>query len=42
MALSLNRELDMITTCIPIVVKAQAMQRLGITKFPLPGDDDDE
>jgi hypothetical protein len=30
----------MITTCIPIVLKAQAMQKLGISKFPLPGDDD--
>jgi predicted unusual protein kinase regulating ubiquinone biosynthesis (AarF/ABC1/UbiB family) len=40
MALNLNKELDMITTCIPIVLKAQAMQKLGISKFPLPGDDD--
>lgn len=38
-ALALNRDIDMISTCIPIIVKAQAMQKLGITKFPLPGDD---
>jgi aarF domain-containing kinase len=39
MALSLNKEMDMITTCIPIVVKAQAFHKLGIAKFPLPGDE---
>ncbi len=39
-ALALNRDIDMISTCIPIIVKAQAMQKLGITKFPVPGEDD--
>lgn len=42
MALALDKEMDMITTCIPIVVKARAMQKLGIMKFPLPGDENDE
>lgn len=40
-ALSLNREIDMITKCIPIIVKAKTLQKLGIQKFPLPGEDDD-
>ena len=33
-ALSLNRELDMITKCLPIVVKAQTTKQLRILKFP--------
>jgi hypothetical protein len=37
-ALNLNREIDLISKCIPIIVKARAMQKLGIQKFPLPED----
>ena len=38
-SLALNRNLDLVSTCVPIVVKAQAMRALGIEKFPLPEDD---
>lgn len=38
-ALSLNRELDLITKCLPIVVKAEAMKKLGLLKFPTDKDD---
>ena len=34
-ALSLNRDLDLITKCLPIVVKAQAMKKLGRLCFRL-------
>lgn len=39
-SMSLNKELDMITECTPILVKAQAMRKLGIMKFPTPEDRD--
>jgi predicted unusual protein kinase regulating ubiquinone biosynthesis (AarF/ABC1/UbiB family) len=39
MSLALNRNLDLVSTCVPIIAKAQAMQALGIQKFPLPEDD---
>ena len=39
-ALALNRDIDMISTCIPIVLKAQALQKLGIKRFPVPGEED--
>jgi predicted unusual protein kinase regulating ubiquinone biosynthesis (AarF/ABC1/UbiB family) len=39
-ALNLNREIDMVTKCIPIIVKARTLQKLGIKKFPLPEDDE--
>lgn len=41
-SLSFDRELDLITKCIPIVLKAQAMRKLGLTKFPAPEPDEIE
>eukprot|EP01039_Chlorochromonas_danica_P008582 gene8583-9455_t len=35
-ALALDRNLDLISKCIPIVLKAKAMQAMGLAKFPLP------
>lgn len=40
-SLSLDRNLDLITKCIPIVLKAQAMRKLGLAKFPAPEPDDE-
>lgn len=39
-ALNLHREIDLITKCIPIIVKARTLQKLGIQKFPLPEEDE--
>lgn len=33
-SLSLNKESNLIKKCVPIVVRAQTLQRLGIIKFP--------
>lgn len=33
-SLSLNNDLDMITRCVPVVVKAMSLRKLGISKFP--------
>lgn len=41
-SMSLDKDLDMITECIPIVTKAQALRKLGIYKFPTPEDNDKE
>lgn len=38
--LSLNRDIDIISKCVPIVMKTQAMRALGVYKFPLPEDHD--
>ena len=38
-SLSLNKDLDLITKCIPIIAKAQALKALGVTNFPKPEDD---
>jgi len=38
-SLSLNKDLDIISSCVPIVLKAQALRKLGIYKFPVPEDD---
>lgn len=40
-ALSLNREIDLITKCVPIVMKTRAMRQLGLQQFPLPESDDE-
>lgn len=37
--LYIDRNLDLITKCIPIVLKAQAMRKLGLDKFPEPEED---
>lgn len=35
-ALSLNEDLELVSKCIPLIVKARALRSLGITKFPAP------
>ena len=37
-ALSLNEDLELVSKCIPLIVKAKALRAIGITKFPSPGD----
>lgn len=39
-ALGLNRDLDMISMCLPIIIKARAMRAIGLTRFPTPEDDE--
>lgn len=39
-SLALNRNLDLISTCVPITTKARALRAMGIEKFPTPEDDD--
>lgn len=41
-SLALDRNLQLVDKCIPIVVKAQALQKLGIQKFPEPDEREDE
>jgi predicted unusual protein kinase regulating ubiquinone biosynthesis (AarF/ABC1/UbiB family) len=40
-AIALDKELDLVSKCIPIVVKARALRKLGIQKFPEPEPDDE-
>lgn len=40
-SLALDRDLDLVTKCVPIIMKARAMRKLGIQQFPLPESDDD-
>jgi len=35
-ALSLNRDLELVSKCVPLIVKAKALRAIGITKFPSP------
>lgn len=39
-SLALNRDLDLVSKCVPIVLKARAMQALGVMKFPTPEEDE--
>lgn len=39
-SLALNNELDMISKCLPIVLKARSLRAMGITQFPKPEDDE--
>lgn len=39
-ALSLNRDIDMVSKCIPILAKAESMRALGIEQFPVPEEDE--
>lgn len=39
-SLSLNRDLDLVSACVPIVLKARTMRKLGLMKFPTPEDDE--
>ena len=38
-SLAFNRDLDLVSKCIPIVAKAQALRAVGISNFPRPEDD---
>lgn len=38
-SLSLDRDLDLISKCIPIILKSKAMRALGMSKFPVLDDD---
>lgn len=38
-SLALNKDLDLVSKCIPIITKAQALRAIGITNFPKPEDD---
>jgi len=40
-ALALDRNINLITKCIPIITKAKALRALGIEKFPDPEPEDD-
>ena len=35
-SLSLDKNLDLVTKCVPIIMKARALRALGLEKFPLP------
>jgi hypothetical protein len=35
-SLSLDKDLDLISTCIPVILKAKALRAIGVEKFPLP------
>jgi predicted unusual protein kinase regulating ubiquinone biosynthesis (AarF/ABC1/UbiB family) len=41
-ALALNRELDLVSKCVPIILKTRAMRKLGLEEFPLPELEEDE
>eukprot|EP01038_Epipyxis_sp_PR26KG_P007577 gene7577-10325_t len=38
-SLSLNRDLDMVSKCVPIIIQARTMRSLGLTKFPTPEEE---
>eukprot|EP00597_Dinobryon_sp_UTEXLB2267_P000988 CAMPEP_0170065468 /NCGR_PEP_ID=MMETSP0019_2-20121128/5543_1 /TAXON_ID=98059 /ORGANISM="Dinobryon sp., Strain UTEXLB2267" /LENGTH=418 /DNA_ID=CAMNT_0010272343 /DNA_START=429 /DNA_END=1681 /DNA_ORIENTATION=+ len=40
-SLALNRDLDLVSKCVPIVLQARTLQALGISKFPSPEDDNE-
>jgi aarF domain-containing kinase len=40
-SLSLNRDLDLVSKCIPIILKSQALRALGINKFPTEDEDNE-
>lgn len=40
-SLQLDRELDLVSKCIPIIAKTRTMRELGIQKFPAPTEYDD-
>jgi hypothetical protein len=35
-SLGLNKDLDLISKCVPIVLQTEALRKLGITSFPAP------
>lgn len=41
-SLSFDRELDVLTKCVPIIMKARALRAMGVTKFPHPEEYDQE
>jgi len=38
-SLALDKDLDLVTKCLPIIIKAKALRALGIEKFPLAEDE---
>lgn len=36
--LSLNKDLELVSKCVPLIVKAKALRAVGITKFPSPDE----
>jgi len=40
-SLALNRDLDLVSKCVPIVMKTRAMRQMGLQDFPLPEQDDE-
>lgn len=38
-SLGLNKELDMVSKCLPILVQTQTLRQLGVFKFPTPASD---
>jgi predicted unusual protein kinase regulating ubiquinone biosynthesis (AarF/ABC1/UbiB family) len=40
-SLSLNKDLELVSKCVPLIAKAEALRAMGIYKFPVPGPDDD-
>ena len=35
-SLAFNRKLDIITTALPMITKAETLRKLGVKKFPVP------
>lgn len=41
-SLALNKDIDMVSKCIPIIIKTRTMRALGIEKFPMPEQEEFE
>lgn len=39
-SLALNKDLDMVSKCVPIILQTRTLRALGISKFPIPEDFD--
>ena len=35
-SLGLNKELDMVSQCVPIILQTQTMRKIGVFRFPTP------
>ena len=40
-SLAFNRKLDIITTALPMITKAETLRKLGVKKFPIPEPGED-